>query len=379
MPRKETLLAQIGLNRDDATGSICTPVYHSATYRHPSLGESTGYDYARTLNPTRKILEESIAAMENGTNGHAFSSGMAALTAIFSLFTTGDHFIVSEDLYGGTFRLIDVVFRQFGFSADFIDTTDLDLVKKSIKTNTKAILIETPSNPLLRITDIRGISNLSRENNLLTIIDNTFMTPYLQRPLDLGADLVVHSGTKYLGGHNDVLCGLTVSRSKALGERIGFIQNATGGVLSAQDSFLMLRGIKTLSVRIDRAQENSSKIAQWLNGHSAIKKVYYPELPTHSGRDIHLSQSEGFGAMISFRVKNAHVAEKIINSVKLISFAESLGGVESLITYPIIQTHGSIPEDMRNRIGVTDSLLRLSVGIEHVDDLIADLSQAIEG
>ncbi|HEY1405720.1 MAG TPA: PLP-dependent aspartate aminotransferase family protein, partial [Spirochaetota bacterium] len=377
--KKETVLAQSGLVRDEKNGSICVPVYYSATYRHPSLGKTTGFDYSRTLNPTRKVLEDCIASTENGSNGYAFASGMAALTAIFSVFSAGDHFIVSEDLYGGTFRLLDVVFQQFGFHADFVDTTDPFLIRKFIRKSTKAILIETPSNPLLRITSIPEISKITKEQGLLSIVDNTFMTPYLQQPLNLGADIVVHSGTKYLGGHNDVLCGMVVTKDPLIGERIGFVQNATGGVLSAHDSFLMLRGMKTLAVRIDRAQENSSRIARWLSENQFITKVYYPELENHPGRDIHLSQADGFGAMISFRVKNATVAEKVINSVKLISFAESLGGVESLITYPIVQTHGSIPEEMRDRIGITDDLLRLSVGIEHIDDLIEDLSQAIEG
>lgn len=373
----ETILAQAGFDRNDKTGSLSTPVYYSATFRHPSLGETTGYDYSRTLNPTRKALEDTIARMEGGSKGFAFASGMAAITAVLSLFNTGDHLVVSSDLYGGTYRLFEEIFSCFKISASYIDTTDIDSVKRAITTDTKAILIETPSNPLLKITDIQKIVQVSKENNLLTIVDNTFMTPYLQRPLLLGADVVLHSGTKFLGGHNDVVCGLASASNEELCDRIGFIQNATGGILSAHDSFLMLRGIKTLAVRIDRAQSNALSIAKYLNNHKAVKHVYYPGLENHAGRDIHLSQANGFGAMISFRVKDAGKAERVINTVKTISFAESLGGVESLITYPITQTHSSIPQELREKNGVTDDLLRLSVGIENIDDLIDDLDIAL--
>jgi cystathionine beta-lyase/cystathionine gamma-synthase len=373
----ETLLAQAGLDREEKTGSLCAPVYYSSTFRHPSLGETTGFDYSRTSNPTRKILEDCLAEMENGEKGYAFASGMAAITAVLSIFSKGDHFIVSDDLYGGTYRLFETVFCQFGFSADYVNTSDIGGIQSAVKDSTKALFIETPSNPLLKITDLRAVSAYARNRNLLTIVDNTFMTPYLQKPLDCGADIVVHSGTKYLGGHNDVVSGIAVAGDPALCERIAFVQNATGAGLSAHDSFLMLRGIKTLAVRLDRAQENALKIARWLEKNPHVTKVYYPGLPAHPGHDLHRSQADGFGAMISFRVKNSLAAEGVINNVRVISFAESLGGVESLITYPLAQTHSSIQAEMRERIGVTDDLLRASVGIESIDDLIEDLDQAL--
>jgi cystathionine gamma-synthase len=375
----ESLLAQAGLCKSEPTGAISTPIYQTSTFRHPALGKSTGYDYSRTINPTRKVLEDLIAKLESGDKGFAFSSGMAAITAITNLFKSGDHIIVSDDLYGGTYRLFEAVYSRFGIKTTYIDSSDIAKIEQAITPATRAVFIETPTNPLMKITDIRKAASLAKKHNLLTIVDNTFMTPFYQRPIELGADIVVHSGTKYLSGHNDVLCGFVMTATENLSQKIGFIQNATGGVLSPSDSWLVIRGLKTLAIRMERSEYNATKIARWLLAQKSVSAVYFPGLESHPGHDLHGNQSTGYGSMISFRIKNAKEAEKVINGVKLISFAESLGGVESLITYPCVQTHGDIPLEMRNRIGVTDDLLRLSIGIEHIDDLVADLDQAING
>jgi cystathionine beta-lyase/cystathionine gamma-synthase len=374
----ETILAHAGLCTDQSTGAISTPIHQTATFRHPAVGVSTGYDYSRTINPTRQVLENVMAELEKGDRGFAFASGMAAITAVLMLFSSGDHLIVSDDLYGGTYRVFEKNFRQFGLAVTYADTSNASRVQEAvIPGRTKALFIETPTNPLMKITDLSEILTLARSKRLLTIVDNTFMTPYLQRPLEFGVDIVVHSGTKYLGGHNDVLAGTVVTRSRELSDRIGDIQNSTGGVLAPHDSWLVLRGLKTMALRIEKQQENAQKISEWLAQNSNVKQVYYPGLPAHPGHRIQEKQSSGFGAMLSFRVPDSVSAERIINRGKLITFAESLGGVETLITYPVRQTHGDIPVEIREKIGVTDDLLRLSVGIEHVDDLIEDLEQAM--
>ncbi len=374
----ETVLAHAGLCTDQKTGAISTPIYQTATFRHPAVGVSTGYDYSRTINPTRETLEKTIAELEKGDRGFAFASGMAAITALCMLFSSGDHLIVSDDLYGGTYRLFEKIFKQLGIEATYADTSSAACVREAIiPGRTRALFIETPTNPLMKITDLAEIMSLAASKRLLSMVDNTFMTPCLQRPLEFGADIVVHSGTKYLGGHNDVLAGAVVARSRELSDRIGFIQNSTGGVLGPQDSWLVLRGLKTLALRMERQQQNARRIAEWLAQNSLVKQVYYPGLTDHPGHGIHKKQSGGFGAMLSFRVSDAARAEKIVNRCKLITFAESLGGVESLITYPVKQTHGDIPAEIREKIGITDDLLRLSVGIEHVEDLIEDLDQAM--
>jgi cystathionine beta-lyase/cystathionine gamma-synthase len=374
----ETILAHAGLCTDQITGAISTPIYQTATFRHPAVGVSTGYDYSRTINPTRQALEKAMAELEKGDRGFAFASGMAAISAVLMLFSSGDHLIVSDDLYGGTYRIFEKNFKQFGLTVTYCDTSNAELVKKAIiPGKTKALFIETPSNPLMKITDLAAIMALADSERLLAVVDNTFMTPYLQRPLEFGVDIVVHSGTKYLGGHNDVLAGTVVTGSPELSDKIGFIQNSTGGVLGPQDSWLVLRGLKTLALRIEKQQENAQKIAEWLTKNSKVKEVHYPGLPAHRGHRVHEKQSAGFGAMLSFRVPDSGWAERIINRSKLIIFAESLGGVETLITYPVRQTHGDIPVEIREKIGITDDLLRLSVGIEHVEDLIEDLEQAM--
>ncbi|WHH57644.1 PLP-dependent aspartate aminotransferase family protein [Petroclostridium sp. X23] len=376
----ETIVAQAGIGADPEKGSISVPIYHSTTFRHPALGVSTGYDYSRTANPTRKVLEDTAALLEEGCRGYAFSTGMAAVTAVLMLLSPGDHLIVSDDLYGGTYRLLEKVFGRYGVTARYIDTSDLSKVAEAIDPGkTKAIFIESPSNPLMKITDITGVASLAKSNNMLTIVDNTFMTPYLLQPIKMGADIVLHSATKYLGGHNDVLGGIVVAANPEICEKIGFIQNSTGNVLGPQDSWLIIRGIKTLALRMERQQENALKIANWLNERPEVSKVYYPGIAAHAGHEILKTQAKGFGAMVSFKVTDTAFVEKIVNGVKLISFAESLGGVESLITYPAKQTHGDIPKEIRDQIGVTEDLLRFSVGIEDADDLIYDLKQAIEG
>lgn len=376
--RIDTILAHAGLCSDQTTGAISTPIYQTATFRHPALGVSTGYDYSRSINPTRQALENVLAELERGDRGFAFASGMAAITAVLMLFSCGDHLIVSNDLYGGTYRIFEKNFRQFGLTVTYADTSNPDAIQRSIiPARTRAIFLETPTNPLMKITDIKAIVTLARRNNLLTIVDNTFMTPYLQRPLEFGIDIVVHSGTKYLGGHNDLLAGIVVTGSAELSQKVGFVQNSTGGILGPQDSWLLLRGLKTLALRMEKQQTNAAQIANWLVNNRRIKTVYYPGLPNHPGHCIQAEQSAGFGAMLSFRVPDLRWVEQIINHVKVITYAESLGGVETLITYPVKQTHGDIPLEMRQEIGVTDDLLRLSVGIEDVNDLIADLNQSM--
>ena len=362
---------------DSQTGAISFPIYQSATFRHPGLNESTGYDYSRLQNPTREELEKTIAELENAKYGFAFSSGMAAISTVIKLFSPGDHLLVSDDLYGGTYRIFEEIYKRFGIEADFIDTSSTEEVIKNFKPNTAAVLIETPSNPMMKISDITAISECAKSRGALMIVDNTFLTPYFQRPMKLGADIVIHSATKYLGGHNDTLAGALVLNDDKLAEQIQLIQKSEGAVLSPFDSWLILRGIKTLGLRMERQQENAVKIAQWLKKHPKVDKVYYAGLPESTGYETCRKQAEGFGAMISFSVSNKEMVEKILKRVQVILFAESLGGVESLITYPMVQTHAAIPQEIRERIGVDDKLLRLSVGIEDSEDLINDLEQAL--
>jgi len=363
---------------DPHTGAVSFPIYQSATFRHPGLYQTTGYDYSRLQNPTREELENTIASLESGKFGFAFSSGMAAISTILSLFSPGDHIIVSDDLYGGTFRLFDEIYKKYGIEFSYVNTSSINDVEETIKKNSKAIFVETPSNPMMKVADLRKISELVKSKGMLCIVDNTFLTPYFQRPLELGADIVIHSATKYLGGHNDTLAGLIVMNDDELAERLKLIQKSEGAVLSPFDSWLILRGIKTLGVRLEKQQQNALEIANWLQTHKNVTKVYYVGLPEHEGYPVSISQASGFGAMISFHVNDVRTVEKVLEKVQLILFAESLGGVESLITYPMVQTHAAIPEEMRQRLGVTDTLLRLSVGIEDVKDIIADLDQALE-
>jgi cystathionine gamma-synthase len=373
----ESRLAQIGSTKEPVTGAVSFPIYQSTAFRHPKLGESTGFDYARTKSPTRKVLEDAFAELESGDAGFACSTGMAALQTIFAMFKQGDHLLVSLDLYGGTYRLIERIMGRFGVTASYVDTNDIDAMADLLTPNTRAVLIETPTNPLMMITDLERVCSWAKSKGLLTIVDNTLLTPFFQRPIELGADIVIHSATKYLGGHNDVLAGLIVTKGKELSEEMAFLHNSIGAVLGPQDSWLLMRGMKTLALRMERHQENATKIANWLLQHEAVEEVYYPALPHHPGHDIQNRQSSGNTGIFSFRLKDARYVEPILRHIKLIAFAESLGGVESLMTYPAVQTHADIPEEIRRKVGVDDRLLRFSVGVEHADDLIADLEQAL--
>jgi len=374
----ESRLAQIGSQEEPVTGAVSFPVYQATAFRHPKLGHSTGFDYARTKSPTRKVLEDAIAELESGDAGFACSSGMAALQTIFALFSQGDHLIVSLDLYGGTYRLLERIMSRFGVTATYVDTNDLDALETSVQPNTKGIVIETPTNPLMMITDLELVCGWARKKGLISIVDNTLLTPFFQRPIELGADIVIHSATKYLGGHNDVLAGLIVTKGKELSEQMAFLHNSIGAVLGPQDSWLLMRGMKTLALRMERHQHNATVIASYLQEHPLVESVYYPALPSHPGHDVQNRQSSGNTGIFSFKMKDARYIEPILRHIRLIAFAESLGGVESLMTYPAVQTHADIPLDIRNKVGVDDKLLRYSVGIEHADDLIADLSRAIE-
>jgi cystathionine gamma-synthase len=375
----ESLLAQMGSVSDSVTGAVSFPVHHATAFRHPRLGQSTGFDYARTKSPTRAVLEEAIARLESGDAGFACGSGMAALQLVFSLFGQGAHLLVSLDLYGGTYRLLEKVLSRYGISATYVDTNDLDALESAFRPGvTKAVLLETPTNPLMKITDIERVCRWARARELISIVDNTLMTPFFQRPIELGADIVVHSASKYLGGHNDVLAGLVVTRVKALSEQVAFLHNSIGAVLGPQDSWLLMRGMKTLALRMERHQENALRIATWLAAHPLVERVYHPGLESHPGHALQKRQASGNTGIFSFKLKDARLVEPVLRHVQLIAFAESLGGVESLMTYPSVQTHADIPEEMRRRVGVDERLLRYSVGIEHVDDLIADLWQAFE-
>ncbi|MEA5057987.1 MAG: aminotransferase class I/II-fold pyridoxal phosphate-dependent enzyme [Anaerotignum propionicum] len=373
----ESALIHGGVYGDKFTGAVNVPIYQTSTFEQEGLGQHKGWEYARTGNPTRHAVETLIAELEQGKAGFAFSSGMAAITAVLSLFQSGDRIIISKNVYGGTFRVLDKIFRNFGISYAFEDTTDLNSLKERLTEDVKAILIESPANPLLTVTDIAGIATIAKEKGILTIVDNTFMTPYLQRPLELGADIVVHSATKYLGGHSDLIAGLVVVNTEELAERLGFIQNATGGILAPFDSFLLVRGIKTLGVRMDRHVENAFNVAKYLRNHEGVKKVYYPGFADAQGYEINQKQAKNGGAMISFELKEKYNINKFFSSLRLIALAESLGGVESLVCHPSTMTHASIPEEKRKEIGISDALIRLSIGIEGIEDLLFDLEQAI--
>lgn len=370
-------LVQIGCKADPRTGALSTPIYQTASFRHPALGESTGYDYTRSGNPTRQALEEGLARLEGGAGACAFSSGLAAITTLLMLYKHGDHLIVVEDCYGGTYRLFEQVLSRFGLTASYVDATTLDAIGQALRPETKAVFIETPTNPLLRIVDLRALASFCRSNSLQLIVDNTFLTPYFQRPLELGADLVVHSGTKYLAGHNDLLCGVVVAKESELAEKVRFLQNATGAILSPSDSWLLIRSLKTLALRMEKHNANALAISRWLLEHPKVSRVFYPGLPLHNGHTIHESQASGYGGMVSFEVNDPALVPQVLAKVHLIQFAESLGGVETLITFPAVQTHADIPAADRERLGISDRLLRLSVGIEDADDLIADLDQAL--
>ena len=363
---------------NNPTGAISVPIYQAATFVHPGVGQSTGYDYSRLQNPTREHVEKIVANLENGIDALAFSSGMAAIMAVMELFEPQDHIICSDDLYGGSQRLFDNISKKNQLEIDYIDSSNSSAVKNLINNKTKAIYIETPTNPLMKVSDIKAIAEIAQENKLLLIVDNTFLTPYFQKPLDLGADIVVHSGTKYLAGHNDTLAGFLVVKENIVAEKLRFIYKTIGACLAPFDSWLVIRGLKTLALRLAAQENNAVKIANYLKTVDSVKKVYYIGLPEHPSYDITLQQSSGFGAMISFAVTSPAVAIRLLEKIKVVQYAESLGGVESLLTYPMLQTHADVPPEIRQAKGIDEHLLRLSVGIEDVEDLIADLEQAFE-
>lgn len=374
----ESLLIHGGIDGDKTTGAVNVPIYQTSTYRQSELGVNTGWEYSRTGNPTRAALEALIADLEGGKYGLAFASGLAAIHTVLSLFRSGDRLLVSDNIYGGTFRILDNVFKPLGIEYQIVDTSDNAAVEAAIDDTVKAIYIETPANPLLTVTDIAAVSAIAKKHGKLLIVDNTFLTPYLQRPIEFGADIVIHSGTKYLGGHSDTISGLVVVNDKEIADRLYYLQNAIGGVLSPFDSFLIIRGIKTLGVRMDRHVDNAVKIANWLVDSGYALKVYYPGLKTDPGYEVQKKQAKAPGAMISFVLKDKYDYKAFFRNLELITLAESLGGVESLVCHPASMTHASIPADIRAQVGIVDELIRLSVGIESADDLISDLKQAIE-
>lgn len=360
-----------------STGAVSVPIYQSATFVHPAVGASTGYDYSRLQNPTREQLEKIVARLENGVDAMAFSTGMAAISAMMELFRPGDHLLASDDLYGGTHRLFSHISMKNGIDIEFINTSDRNEILKHIRQETRALFIETPTNPMMKVTDIEAVSAIAREYGLLLAVDNTFLTPYFQNPIDLGADIVLHSGTKYLSGHNDTLAGFLVVASQELSEKLRFIYKTTGACLAPMDSWLMIRGIKTLAIRMEQQQKNAMALAEWLLTHPKVKSVYYVGLPAHPDYEISKKQARGFGGMISFHVDSEETAKRLLERVELVMYAESLGGAETLITYPMLQTHADVPQAVREAMGIDERLLRLSVGIESVDDIIADLEQAL--
>ena len=378
---KDFTLEVHGGHSYDQTGAISEPIYLSATFRHPGFGQSTGYDYGRVANPTRNALERSIALLEKGGRSWALSSGMAAINLVMILLDSGDHVLLSEDLYGGTVRLANEIYGHYGVEFEYIDTTNLDLVRQKMRPNTRMIFIETPSNPMMHISDIEALSGIAHEKDALLVVDNTFLSPHFQKPLTLGADIVVHSGTKYICGHNDVIVGFLVVKDgeSSLAERIELLVKSEGPNLSSMDAWLMLRSLKTLGLRVERQAGNALAIAEWLRTQPQVTQVYYPGLPSHPGFALQQRQATGNGGMISFKVTSPELAKATLGRLKLIAFAESLGGVESLLTYPIAQTHAEMPRELIARTGLDDTLLRLSVGIEDVEDLKEDLLQAMQG
>ncbi len=374
-----TQLIHTGHEIDPATGAVGVPVYQVSTFDQGDLSTPQEYDYARSGNPTRKVLEETIAALEGGAKGYAFGSGIAAVSSVLGIFAAGDHLIAAEDIYGGTWRMLNTYFKRWGLEVTVVDSSNTENIRAAIRPNTKALFLESPSNPLLKITDLKACFALAREAGLISIIDNTFLTPYLQRPIALGADIVIHSATKFLGGHSDVLSGLVVTRTEELGKRVYAMQNGFGAVPGPWDVFLVLRGIKTLKVRIDAQQRSAQRLAAWLTAHPAVTGVFYPGLESHPGYKINREQSDGPGAVLSFRTRTVEEAKLFLGRVKLAAAAVSLGGVETIASYPVKMSHASMAPSERERLGITDTLVRISVGLEDVDDLIEDFEQALAG
>lgn len=378
-PRFDTLAIHGGQEPDPTTGAVMPPVYLTSTYRQPALGEDWPYDYARTINPTRRALERNLAALEGGRDARAFASGMAAISAVLHLLESGDHVVVSENVYGGTYRLFEGVLRKYGLDFSWVDTSDPAEIEAAFRPETRMLYVETPTNPTLRLTDLRRAAAIASERRAMLVVDNTFMSPALQRPLDLGADLVLHSTTKYLNGHSDSVGGAVVARHRRHAERLAYLQNAVGAILAPMDAFLVLRGIKTLPLRMARHDASARTIARWLAGHGKVRAVHYPGLPDHPQHRLARRQMKGYGGMISFDVGTLGRAKKVLDRVRLCALAESLGGVETLISHPASMTHGSVPRSERDRIGVTDGLVRISVGVEAVEDLLDDLERALRG
>lgn len=366
-----------GQEPDPTTGAVTIPIYQTSTYVQPELGRHKGYEYARTQNPTRSAVEQNLATLERGKHGHCFASGMSAIDAVFRMLQSGDHVVAGENMYGGSFRLFHRVLEKFGLQFTYVDTSKVDDVRKAMRKETKIVFLETPTNPMMTITDIAACAEVAHKGGAMAVVDNTFCSPYIQRPIELGCDIVVHSTTKFLNGHSDSIGGVVVSSSDEVAEKIGFLQNAVGAILSPFDSWLVLRGVKTLAVRMKQHEENGRAIAQYLAKHPKVKKVYYPGLPDHPQHELAKKQMNGFGSMISFELGSYENAKKFLDRVKLCSLAESLGGVETLISHPISMTHGSVPEETRKRLGITPGLVRISVGIEDIEDLIADVDQAL--
>lgn len=367
-----------GQTPDPVTGAVITPIYQTSTYAQEELGKNKGYEYGRTHNLTRQSLEKNVATLEKGKYGIAFSSGLAATQALTTLVKGGDHIIVSRNVYGGTYRLFELIMKDFGLEFSWIDTTNLNNIRKEIKDNTKMVFIETPTNPMLSLTDIKGTADICANNNLICVVDNTFMSPYFQNPLSLGASIVLHSQTKYLNGHSDVIGGILVTNDDKIHSRLRYIQNAVGAVPSPFDCWLILRSTKTLAVRMERHNENAVKFAQYLNESGYCKKVYYPGLSSHPQHELAKKQMRGFGGMISADFGDIETTKRILKNVKIFTLGESLGGVESLISHPASMTHGSVPKEEKEAMGLTESLIRFSVGIEDIEDLISDLEQALE-
>lgn len=378
MTNLKTKVIHGGIATDSTTGAVSVPIYQTSTYQQDALGQPKAYEYSRSGNPTRHALERLIADLEGGIQGFAFGSGLAGIHAVLSMFSAGDHIILADDVYGGTFRLMDKVMTKVGLTYDLIDLSDLEAFSNAFTPQTKAVYFETPSNPLLKILDIATISKIAKAHHALTLVDNTFATPYLQQPLLLGADVVLHSATKYLGGHSDVVAGLVTTHSQELAQQIGFLQNSIGAVLGPQDSWLVQRGIKTLALRMDAHSANAFKIASYLEENLAVARVYYPGLDQHLGHAIAQKQMRDFGGMVSFELVNEAGVKRFVEKLKYFTLAESLGGVESLVEVPAIMTHASIPKEIRETIGIKDGLIRLSVGVEDITDLLEDLQQALE-
>ena len=375
---RDTTVLHTGYEFDSRTGAASFPIYQAVTYQQEGTGQNRGYIYSRASNPTRDALEQAVAVLEHGSRGVAFASGMAAITAVFMLFSSGDHVVVSDMVYGGTYRLITQVLNRLGISASFVDTTDPESVKAALTAQTRAVYIESPTNPLLKIADIRALADLCREKNIRLIVDNTFLTPYWQNPIELGADIVVHSATKYLGGHSDVLAGVVATATQPLGTDLAFLQRATGGVLGPYDSWLLMRGIKTLGVRMEKHESNARTLARWLTTLPQVHKVHYPGLPEHPQHQLAGQQARGYGGMISFELACPALAERFLRRLQIITLAISLGGVESLACLPAKTTHSTYPAPVREQLGIGDGLVRLSVGVENADDLKRDISRALE-